>query len=101
MKRLTQTWNDFFNDIQNKANSGEIIIGVVKRSSGVGHVVAFMPASLYRGDDKLIDIEDDKKVKFPIALEGGGNIKEIKPFIGSELEITRDNNEYKYYRYIK
>mgnify|MGYP006289953297 CR=1 FL=1 len=100
-KSSTQTWNDFFNDIQDKANSGEIIIGVKKESSTDGHIVAFMPESLYNGDDKLLDIDDDKNVKFPIALEGGSDVKEIKPFIGKELEITRDNNEYKYYRYIK
>mgnify|MGYP006290911853 CR=1 FL=1 len=102
-KSSTQTWNDFFNDMQDKANSGEIIIGVKKEISESGHIVTFMPESLYTGSAKIIDFintnEDD--IVFPIALEGGGNIKEIKPFIGSENELTRNINPYIFYKYKK
>ncbi len=101
VKSSTQTWNDFFNDLQRRANKGEVIIGNIKRSGGVGHIVAIMPESLYTGDDKIKDVGDDKNVKFPTALEGGGDVKEVKPFIASESELTRTTNPYKFYRYIK
>jgi len=100
-KSSTQTWSDFFNDIQDKTNSGEIIIGVKKESSTAGHVVVFMPESLYSGSNDKVIIGTERGVTKPIALEGGGDIKEIKPFIGTSSEITRSTNPYKFYKYIK
>ncbi|ALO13810.1 hypothetical protein L21SP5_00128 [Salinivirga cyanobacteriivorans] len=98
VKNSTQTWKVFFEEIQSSANSGEIIVGV-KKEPDHGHVVVFMPESLYNGTNEAIIIGEERGVIKPIALEAGNDVKEIKPFIGEENDITRTTNQYRYYKY--
>ncbi len=100
-KGNNETWNQFFNNLQKEANSGEIIIGVIKES-GHGHIVAVMPKSLFTETTEKIKIGNDNNVELPITLEAGGDIKEIKQFPKDRKdELTRETNPYKWYKYIK
>ena len=102
-KRPDQTWKDFFEDIQNRADRGEIIIGVIKKS-GHGHIVAFMPQdpAYPKREEKKVGTE--KKVIKPFALEAGSpkdEDKKVRVFGASSEHITRTTNPFIYYRYTK
>ncbi|WP_057951417.1 hypothetical protein [Salinivirga cyanobacteriivorans] len=100
-KPSTQTWNVFFDDIQNQANLGEIIIGVVKES-GPGHIVAIVPKTLFSGTPEKTKVGDDFDVELPIAIEAGTDTKAIMQFPKSRSsKITRLTNPYIWFKYIK
>jgi hypothetical protein len=105
-KQASQTWKSFFDNIQEKANNGEIIIGVKHNlnDSLSGHIVVFMPEkSSYPPKIEKI-IGGDIGVEKPYALEAGNpddNEKKIKQFVGTNDEITRTTRPFIYYIYIK
>jgi hypothetical protein len=100
-KKNNETWNQFFDNMQKEANSGVVIIGVIKES-GHGHIVSLVPSSLYSGNIEKIKVGNDDDVELPITIEAGSDVKEIKQFpTDRNTKITREANPYIWYKYIK
>ena len=84
-----------FDNLQEQANKGTIIVGVKNSSGGNGHVVVLMPESLNERSD--IDRSYNylsNEIYLPIALECGNGQKEIRPF-EDKVNIV----EFKWFKY--
>jgi len=77
-----------FTQMQQDANDGQLIVGVLKRDGQAGHIVILMPqgmVSMWNGVDfrDEIALNSGEDIKEPVALEcGTANDKRIKPLSG-------------------
>ncbi len=83
-----------FDELQNQANNGVVIIGVRENSSGSGHIVLIMPKSFNQGDEPTSFPIGVKTVKYPICLECGFGEKMTEPF-----RDKSNISEYVWYKY--
>jgi len=83
-----------FDELQEQANNGAVIIGVRKNNSGSGHIVLIMPDSFNEktNEEILFEIEGEE-INLPIVLECGIGTKTIRPF--------KDKNHISYYMWYK
>lgn len=98
-KESNDSWKTFFDNIQAKANSGEIIIGIIhsndRPTTSHGHIVAIMPESLSSEGKTTINIGGI--FYKPIALEAGTSDKEIVPIKALADQLVK----YKWFKYLK
>ncbi|ALO13904.1 hypothetical protein L21SP5_00224 [Salinivirga cyanobacteriivorans] len=87
-----------FDNLQEQANEGTIIVGVKNNSGGSGHVVVLMPESLNERSDinRAHELPSNNIITLPISLECGQGQKEIRPFEDKTSILA-----FKWYKYEK
>jgi len=101
-------WEDYFLRLQNKADMGEIIIGVMLTSSGAdGHIVMITPGGLVKIDRKVKDWGEsftraDRNIdEIPRVLECGNNARENQAPLCRNVDYKGATQRLKWFQYLK
>jgi hypothetical protein len=105
-KSAQESWNDYFKKLQNEADRGHIVIGVMLCSDNVsGHIVMITPGGLVNistttekwGDSYI----KGGITKVPRVLECGQGVRENEAPLCKNVDRKGAQNRMKWFKYIK
>jgi len=107
-KNTTEGWEDYFLRLQNKANSGGIVIGVMlNRKGDGGHIMMITPGGVITIDNDVAKwgssfVRVDRDItKVPRVLECGDDARESEAPLCRNVDYTGAINRLKWFEYLK